>query len=342
MRRAGDLNRSFKYTGGEIERTMMTRLENAYLTVQISELGAELTGIYDKERGHETIWQANPEFWDRHAPILFPFVGKVNGGYYRYKGRKYPMGQHGFARDLMFTLIRCTDTSATYDLVSNEKTREVYPMDFDLRITYILDDNVLTVQWDVFNPSSDEPLYFSIGGHPGFNVPILPGTVKNDYFVLFEQEGMGGEEFEPASHLRYILIDPETAGADADNVRMLDLSGGRRRDTEDGRVVPQLAPGMLKLTEHMFDNDALIFDGSQITRASILYPDRTPYVRLTCRDFPSFGLWSKSAKAPFVCLEPWIGRVDNKGFDGELKDRFEEQKLDPLGHFHREYSIEID
>ena len=189
----------------------MTRLENAYLTVQINELGAELTGIYDKERGHETIWQANPEFWDRHAPILFPFVGKVNGGYYRYKGRKYPMGQHGFARDLMFTLIRCTDTSATYDLVSNEKTREVYPMDFDLRITYILDDNVLTVQWDVFNPSSDEPLYFSIGGHPGFNVPILPGTVKNDYFVLFEQEGMGGEEFEPASHLRYILIDPETA-----------------------------------------------------------------------------------------------------------------------------------
>ena len=51
------------------------------LKIQVSDDGAELCSVYDKVRGREALWTADPKYWARHAPVLFPFVGKVNGGH---------------------------------------------------------------------------------------------------------------------------------------------------------------------------------------------------------------------------------------------------------------------
>ena len=194
----------------------MHYIENDRIKVAVADHGAELCGIYDKKRGHEVVWQADPAYWNRHAPVLFPFVGKVCGGQYRYKGISYPMGQHGFARDMDFTLVGKTENSITHVLRSDDATLAKYPFEFELEITHRIEDNKVFVEWKVTNPAKDEPLYFSIGAHPAFNVPVLPGTKKDDYYVSFD----GKEELE------YVFLDPVAEAADAENPHKLVLDGG--------------------------------------------------------------------------------------------------------------------
>ena len=292
----------------------MPTIENQFLRVCVDAHGAELCSIFDKTRNHEVIWNADPAYWQRHAPVLFPFVGKVNKGAYRYKGISYSMGQHGFARDMDFTLESADEQSITFCLTSNEETLQKYPFPFELRITHTLDVHTLKVTWEVRNPSL-APMYFSIGGHPAFNVPADREQHRNDYYVQFK----GSDTYS------YILIDPEEEAANPDQPHLL--------ETDDG---------ILPVTDHLFDNDALIFDNGQVQQASILYPDRTPYVTLSCKGFPSFGLWSKPhSDAPYICLEPWIGRVDNIGFDGELPDKYGEMELAGGDVFTASYTIEV-
>jgi galactose mutarotase-like enzyme len=158
-------------------------------------------------------------------------------------------------------------------------------------------------------------MYFSIGGHPAFNVPADREQHRNDYYVQFK----GSDTYS------YILIDPKEEAANPNQPHLLETDAG---------VFP--------VTDHLFDNDALIFDDGQVQRASILYPDRTPYVTLSCKGFPSFGLWSKPhSDAPYICLEPWIGRVDNIGFDGELPDKYGVQELAGGDVFTASYTIEV-
>ncbi len=288
----------------------MRILENEFLKVEIADFGAELSGIFDKEKKQQVIWGADPAYWARHAPVLFPFVGKVNGGFYTHKGVKYPMGQHGFARDKEFEFLGGDEKSLSHRLKSDAETKKVYPFDFELIITHSLEGRCLTVGYEVKNPGS-ETMYFSIGAHPAFNCPVIPGTEKGDYFAKL---GEGGS-------LKYVLIDGESG-----SVMYKD-----EKETES----------LIRLEESLFDNDALIFDRGQVEKASILYPDMTPYITVSCKGFDSFGLWSKpKAGAPYVCLEPWIGRCDNEGFSGELKDKYGERSLEPGDSFKAEFTIE--
>ena len=294
----------------------MPTIENQFLRVCVDAHGAELCSIFDKTRNHEVIWNADPAYWQRHAPVLFPFVGKVNKGAYRYKGISYSMGQHGFARDMDFTLVGTTDDSITYVLKSEEATLAKYPFAFELEIMHRIEGNKVYVEWKVTNPSADEPLYFSIGAHPAFNVPVLPGTKKDDYYVYFE----GKDELE------YVSLDPVAEAADAEHPHKLVLDGG-----------------FLPVTMDLFDNDAFIFDFGQVEKVAICYPDKTPYVTSDCKGFPSVGVWSKpKTDAPYICLEPWIGRVDNMGFTGELPEKFEEQCAQPGESFKAVYTITVD
>ena len=120
-------------------------MENENLRVQISDHGAELSSIYDKAADREAVWIGDPAFWNRHAPVLFPFVGKVNGGFYTHKGVKYPMGQHGFARDNEFECIENTENKTVHRLVSTEETKKVYPFDFAFTVTQELSGRTLTI-----------------------------------------------------------------------------------------------------------------------------------------------------------------------------------------------------
>ena len=139
----------------------MRILENERLKVSISDHGAELCSIYDKQKDREMVWHADPVYWNRHAPILFPFVGKVTGGFYTHQGQQFPMGQHGFARDMEFVHVETTQDRVVHRLEANEASRKVYPFEFVLEVVHRLKGNCVTVEWRVVNPA-EETLYFSI------------------------------------------------------------------------------------------------------------------------------------------------------------------------------------
>lgn len=284
------------------------QLENEKLCVEISEHGAELTRIYNKETGDEVLWEADPKFWKRHAPVLFPNVGKTYHNTVLINGVQYPTCQHGFARDSEFELISASGTSAEFLLKSSEETKKRYPFDFELRIGYELDAAGIRVKWAVYNPSS-EPIYFTVGGHPAFR--FAKGDRKEDYILRFP-----GKET-----LHYCLIDPaeETVNPNLQYEMQLDH---------------ECCP----VTEQMFERDALIFDDEQIEEVWLCKKNGTPYVGIRCEGFPNFGIWSVK-DAPFVCLEPWMGRCDDIGFAKELSEKPNVNKAAPGETFRKEYTI---
>ncbi|WP_278695817.1 aldose 1-epimerase family protein [Anaerobutyricum hallii] len=268
-------------------------IKNEKLSVTIAAHGAELSSIYDKANDRELVWQADPAFWNRHAPVLFPNVGKYYGGHFTYNGTDYPMGQHGFARDTEFEQVASGENFVTYRLCADEESKKVYPFDFVLEITHRLNGNRLTVEWNVKN-TDDKEMYFTIGGHPAFNVNVLPDTDFEDYSLVFK---------EGTEKLYYVLLDAESGTAIGDKVYELELTDSK-----------------YALKKDMFDKDALVFDGGQIEWAALALPDGKPYIALESKGFPNFGIWSKPG-APYVCLEPWCGRCDNKGFEGEISEK---------------------
>lgn len=268
-------------------------MESGKMTVTVADYGAELVNIFDKQNQRELIWQADPTFWNRHAPVLFPNVGKYYGGSFSYNGKEYPEGQHGFARDMAFKRVESDGDMVRHRLVSNEETRKRYPFEFLFDVTHRLNGNRLTVEWKVTN-RGDNTMYFTIGGHPAFRVEVLPDTKFEDYFLQFAPD---------VDELTYLLLDTDSGTAIADKTWPLALHDHRYR-----------------LRKDMFDKDALIFDGGQIQWAALALPDGSPYIALESKDFPNFGIWSKPG-APYVCLEPWCGRCDNRGFEGDISEK---------------------
>lgn len=291
---------------------MVHTLENEFLRVGVADTGAELVSIYDKKNDREVIWEADPAYWKRHAPLLFPNVGRHYGNHYTVAGKTYPSKQHGFARDTEFTCTQASSDSVTHMMQSTPATKETYPFDFLLEVTHVLSGQELQVIWKVTN-RSDTDMYFTIGGHPAFRVPVIEGTSYNDYSLSFEGQ----------DSLRYVLLD---------------LASGTTLEGQEADL--KLTNGACPLDSHMFDKDALVFDNGQISRAGILLPDGSPYLELRCNGFPSFGIWSVPG-APFVCLEPWMGRCDSCGYDGTLEEKPGINSLKPEEVFHQSYIIKI-
>ena len=262
-------------------------LENEFLRVTVADAGAELVSVRDKARDLERIWCGDPAVWNRHAPILFPFVGKVVGGEYRVGGRAYPMPtQHGFARDMDFACVAEEADSVTHRLEATDWTRERYPFDFRLDVAHRLQGRRLHVAWTVENRGGDR-MYFSIGGHPGFMPP--EGVKKEDCAILFPGAG----------ELRCISASP--AGYAVTAPKAIALSEGRAPYRAD---IP----------------DTWIFEGGQVQRVGIAGADGRPWVMLDCPGFPMLAVWA-NPKGPFICLEPWYGRTDDEGFTGTLDQK---------------------
>lgn len=291
-------------------------LENEMLKVTIADKGAELISVYDKENAVERMWDANPNVWNRHAPILFPFIGKVADSVYRYKGQEYRMKtQHGFARDMEFVCVDSNEQSVTHCLKANETTKEIYPFDFELYVTHCFDEEngrAIKIQWEIRN-TGEEKMYYSIGGHPGFRTPLKAGEKREDYFL----EIPGREKPE------YILLNTATGLA-----------------VTDKKYILKLENGFCPIEKTMFDKDALVFENAQIETVRIAGPDKKPCVTLECKGFPYVGIWSKP-EGEFVCLEPWFGRTDNDGFDGTLEEKPGVQVLDGLDVKRIGYRIEF-
>lgn len=289
----------------------MKTLSNEQLTIRIAEHGAELSSIVANDTGKEYLWQADPAFWKRHSPVLFPIVGGVWNNEYRHQGITYLLSQHGFARDKDFVLTKETPTEVRFRLQSDDETLKIYPFPFELELGYRLNGNKIDVLWTVKNIGK-EKLYFQIGAHPAFYYPDFDAaTTERGYFAFDKQEG-----------LEYILI------------------------SEKGCVSPdsyplELTDGVLPLDIHSFDKDALIFENSQLKSVALLDKKRRPYITLHFTA-PVVGLWSPPAKnAPFICIEPWYGRCDSAHYAGEYQEKDWMNHLRSGDVFDAFYTIEI-
>ncbi len=286
----------------------MLTLENASLKVTLTQQGAELTSVYDKEQERECLWTADPAWWDRHAPLLFPVVGSCIGKEYRFHGKTYPMPQHGFCRDALFTEEELTDTKVVLVLKSDVKTREVYPFDWTLKVTYTLEGNKVHTDYEVINESKDEPMYFSIGGHPGL---LFDGKLEDQEF-----------RFNSDENLDRLLLNMEV-GQFSRSIAKDYVVGG--------------AP--VAVTEHLFDDDALVFHNFSFTAIDLVNRVTGHGARVHLQGFPYVGLWAKPG-APYACIEPWFGLADYEDFHGELPEKDGIMKLDAEGVFHCRYTIE--
>ena len=272
-------------------------LENELLTACIDLQGAELTSLKKQGSTEELIWTADKEYWGRHAPMLFPIVGKVWTGEYRVGDKTYNLSQHGFARDRQFKVLCQDKESVVLCLESDAQSLQVYPYAFRLEATYRLEDNALVVEWRIKNPGQ-EPMYFQIGAHPGFNYRDFH---KDDSIHGFFRLTQGDE---PVSRL--IIGQLTTDGFRSDSAGMMEL---------DSDVMLPLTPGL-------FENDALVLEEYQIDQVILYDKDCNPYIAVETQDAPVWGLWSPPAKnAPFVCIEPWMGRCDYQGYDGDISGR---------------------
>lgn len=297
-------------------KTQRIRLENDVLEAQISLHGAELKSLKKKEDGTEYMWNADPAYWGRTSPVLFPFVGGVRDKKYRIGDREYPMGQHGFARDREFVLTEQSGATAWFALEDDAASREVYPFRFRLEIGYRLEGQSLHVMWRVRNWDTKE-MYFAIGAHPAFFCPLRAGEEQSDYSLcLRTSDGQALSSF-------------------------VNRVFGARGLATDRTAVYELESGRLPVSEHLFDGDALILENGQTQEIALVDPQGRAYLAVHF-DSPLVGIWSPPKKhAPFVCIEPWYGRCDREGFDGELKDREWENRLAPEQVFEAQYRIEI-
>ena len=339
----------------------MKTLKNTALTLNISLHGAELTSIRDSF-GREFLWQADPAFWKRHSPVLFPIVGSLWDKHFRVNGREYEMGQHGFARDMDFRLVSEREDEMWFELKSSPETLPKYPYKFTLRIGYRLEANKIHVMWEVSGDDS-QTMWFQIGAHPAFYLPRFvyggsaacasdssrhsdpesgapnlaassasgsgaAGSGADSDFGragrgCFRLYGRGAEGVVPLESFRYIKVS-EKQCTDISDVQELNTPGG---------VMP--------LDDHTFDIGAYIIGDSQVCRVDLVSTTGLRCVSLEF-DTPLVGLWAPSAKdVPFVCIEPWYGRCDRVGFTGEFSERDCVNSLSPGQVFRASYTITV-
>lgn len=293
----------------------MYTISNSKLTVSVASLGAELQSIKNS-RGHEYLWQGDAHYWPRRSPILFPIVGSLWQGRYRVGEREYQLPRHGFARDMEFRLVERTKSRLVFELTETPETLECYPYRFGLRVGYELSASSLRVTWEVHNRDSRR-IYFSIGGHPAFRIPGYKKgkSVEGTLGLQTTDNVLSPWWMEKAEIGEQGCLREERNPLDTD------------------------AQGCLCFTEETFCRDAIVIDRSQLRSVSLLTAARRPVLQVSF-ETPAVGIWKPYGKqAPFICIEPWYGVADPVGFDGQLKEKYLINALQPGGTFQGGYGI---
>lgn len=281
----------------------MVILQSDLSEVRINPFGAELSSFVYLPSGTECIWQAHAE-WPRHAPVLFPFVGRLKDFTYHWEGSAYTIEQHGFARDLTFQVVDQKKDSVVFDLLPNAYTRLRYPFDFRLHIRYALFQTVLTMEFEIEN-RGNSTMPFSFGAHPAFKVSDIESAQ-----IVFERD---------ADPLSWELRDNF-------------LTGNRNRVT-DGN-------GSILLTRNTFNRDALIFKELDSKWVKLVSPSDGYEIKVQFDGWPYLGIWSKPS-AGFVCIEPWQGLADNWNASGNLSEKEGILLLDPGAIYRKSFTMEF-
>lgn len=287
-------------------------IKNDKLTVEISSRGAELQSIKSKD-GAEYLWQGDARYWSDRATNIFPYVARLTNETYSYRGKEYRMKIHGFLSDSELAAEQKSDSGITFRLESNDKTRAQYPFEFTYEIKYRLEGKKIFITLRVIN-RGDRTMYFGLGGHPGFNVPLGADGKFEDYFLEFS------ELSEP---YRIGMTDTcFVTGVD----EPFELRGGRYLD----------------LRHDMFDDDAIIL--RDMCRNVTLKSGNSG--RSVTVDFPSFdylGIWHRpKTDAGYVCIEPWSSLPARDGVIEDIEKQENLVSLEAGETYENSWSIEIN
>lgn len=267
----------------------MVTIENDFLLVNIQSIGAELTRIYHKQNDIDYLWNGNPEYWGKHAPVLFPIVGTLKENTYYFEEKPYSLLRHGFARDKQFELIQQHQYAATFELRSSKDTLANYPFPFILRIHYSLDEQRLNNRYEVIN-TGEKPMYYSIGGHPAFHVPLQAGLSYNDYLLEFSE--------------------PETLSSWPLHDNLISTHPQPLLNNEKS----------IQLSQELFANDALVLKHPRSQFVSLKSKSGKHGLEMKIAGFPYLGIWAAPG-APFVCIEPWEGVADSMYHNQHLTEK---------------------
>jgi galactose mutarotase-like enzyme len=260
-------------------------LRSDKLCASIDPQGAQLSLLRDSNH-QDLLWNGDPAVWKGRAPVLFPIVGELNGGKYRWQGKQYALGRHGFARDRRFELVRQDGGEALFRLVADEASRKVYPFAFEFDVLFRLDAAQLTVVASVRN-CGDSPMPASLGFHPAFRWPLSPARTRDGHLLEFESD-------------------------EAAPIRRLDSKGLL---IAESRATP-VRGRRLMLDDALFKDDVVIFD--RLASRSVEYgAEEGGRLRVAFPDATHLGIWTKPG-AGFICIEPWRGVADPQDFEGEL------------------------
>jgi galactose mutarotase-like enzyme len=286
----------------------MLHLDNGVIRITVNPHGAELCSLVHLENNLEYIWQAGKE-WPKHSPVLFPIVGSLKDDVYYHNDNAYTMTRHGFARDKNFSLMEQGPHRLMFRLQDDEETRKIYPFHFILEINYALIDDTLQVTYLVCNTGADA-MYFSIGAHPAFNVPVDPQKNHEDYSLQFDTPVTAGNW-----HLEHALV------ADHPTPFLKDATS-------------------LKLNKTLFEKDALIFKGFESNTIRITDDAQQHGIDFQLNRAPYLGLWAAKC-ADFLCIEPWYGISDSHTTDQVLADKEGIQKLEKGDVFTKSWSVRV-
>ncbi|RTL11977.1 MAG: aldose 1-epimerase family protein [Neisseriaceae bacterium] len=283
-------------------------IQNQSLRVTIALLGAEVRSVRNAVNNHEYMWSGDPAVWAGVSPVLFPVVGKTSANQVKFAGESYTLGNHGFARHSIFSIVQQKEDEVTLLLNTQAGDAKRYPFNLDFFVNYKLIDKTLQTTYMVHNLNK-QTAYFSVGAHPAFACPFDDKHQITDYEIRFEQP----------ENLRRHEITSEAF-----------YTG---KTTEHNLAA-------FNLDEHTFDDDALVFSGYNGDSVSLVERDSGRAIQVSLDGFPWLGIWSKPG-ANYVCLEPWCGRSDDLGFSGDVNSKAAIETIQPNAKWSRSYTIQF-
>ena len=289
---------------------MLHTIQNAHLTVAANETGAQLWSITDTQ-GAQYLWQGDPAYWSDRALTIFPYVARLWEGKYEMVGQVYEMPIHGFAPGSRFTVTENTGERMVFTLCDNEETYAQYPRRFAFRVIYALEGSALHVTYEVENRDA-RMMYFGLGGHPGFNVPLDADKRFEDY------------------HLRFAApCKPKRVGFSEDCFV-----------TGEETPFPLTDGCTLPLRHALFDEDAIVLRG--MTREVTLESGGGRSVTVSFPDMPYLGVWHwPKTDAPYVCIEPWSSLPARRGEIACLERQADLIHLEAGGTYRSRFTIRI-
>ena len=288
----------------------MITIQNEVISAGINPKGAELVSLIHKASQIDHMWSADPKFWGKSSPVLFPIIGSLKNDAFIYKNQEYALPRHGFARDRVFEIEKQTEDSVVFLLTHDDASLQVFPFTFELRLHYTIEANQLKVKYEVKNTGNDT-MFFSVGGHPAFKVPFADGTAYNDYYLEFNKE----EDLKrwPLTNSGLVETNPE------------------EMSTYSTRV---------PLTKKLFYEDALVFKHLESDSVTLKSDKTSSQLKFQFEGFPFLGIWA-AKDADFVCIEPWCGIADSVTHNQQLEEKEGINALAPAENFERTWIVEI-